>query len=169
MALIYGELLVSKANVRSDVWSNFAVRQKDWPLLRGFISPVELRMLLPGRLPHNSSETVPLSQRYGAELVWTHDDPRSEADEIIANMMKEIIALDVGDGTDAWAQDGWYCIDCVQELLRQRLWQWWHAKKREGNALASVTNELLVDTRWFSLRQLELEHLTDPTAGEYFC
>ena len=99
------------------------------------MSPAELRTFLPGRLPHNSSETVPLLHRYGADM-WQSGRPRSDADETLTRMMTEIIDLHVDTGTDAWTQEGWYCIDCVRELFKQRLWRWWYAKKREGTLVA---------------------------------
>ncbi|EPS99091.1 hypothetical protein FOMPIDRAFT_1147747, partial [Fomitopsis schrenkii] len=109
-----------------DLWGS-----TNWPLLRGLVSPAELRTLLPGHLPQNRFETTALLQYYDAEL-WLSGLTRSKADEIMANMMTELIDLSVDTGTDAWTQDGWYCLDCVRELLKQRLWQWWYAKKREA-------------------------------------
>ncbi|GBE78054.1 hypothetical protein SCP_0109360 [Sparassis crispa] len=54
-----------------------------------------------------------------------------------AELFGEILSLPAGadEGTDptlgAWDADGWFCVGCVRELCRARLWRWWLARKQE--------------------------------------
>ncbi|KZT74887.1 hypothetical protein DAEQUDRAFT_720072 [Daedalea quercina L-15889] len=145
-----------------DLWGS-----TNWPLLRGFLSLDEVRTLLPGRLQHNSTETKPLCKRLGSEF-WLVHRPRPEADEVFTNLMKEMIQLPVDDAV-AWSADEWYCHDCVRELFKQRLWRWWHAKKREAGTPEMEDCWYGYNCRTMVHRQAhaeKLNHLCVPTKGD---
>ncbi|KAH9937419.1 uncharacterized protein B0H18DRAFT_970496 [Fomitopsis serialis] len=139
----------------------------NWPLIRGFISLFEFTTLLPGHLPRNDIETTPLLQRLGSEHYF-RGTCRAEADEIITKLMEEMIETDV-DGGGTWTRDGWYCLDCVRELFKERLWRWWYAKKREGGAPEMENCWYGYNCRTMLHRRLhasKLNHLCVPTRGE---
>ncbi|KAI0768569.1 hypothetical protein BD413DRAFT_614436 [Trametes elegans] len=60
-------------------------------------------------------------------------------DEIVVYDMMKL------DGADAdlehWSRDGWYCVECIKHLFRQRFMLWWRSMKHQGDLKPDVRDE----------------------------
>ena len=99
----------------------------DISLLSGVLTPYERMALLPGLLPRNREET---------KLLLTHImKSRNQKRIPEKDLFHELVDLEIGDDGDAvqeahqWSKDGWYCLECMKDLYRQRLLDWWRQAK----------------------------------------
>ncbi|KAH9922019.1 uncharacterized protein BXZ73DRAFT_104276 [Epithele typhae] len=118
------------------------------------------RKLLPGLLMRNPWECDAM---YGH--LW-HGNGGKVVDE--AALFHEMVNLDMGPDAESWSKDGWYCLDCMRELHRQRFMQWWKVTKAKNGAP-------VLDDCWYGYNcrtmihqqahATKLNHLCTPTRG----
>ncbi|KAI0762675.1 hypothetical protein C8Q74DRAFT_170562 [Fomes fomentarius] len=136
-------------------------------LLSGMLPVQERASLLPGLLSRNGDVTRPL-----LEHVYKGNNGRWITEQ---DLFSELIDLDPGEdeaGTEevhSWSKDGWYCLDCLKELYKQRYMAWW--KQAQAKSGAPVQDDC-----WYgyncrtmthkSYHATKLNHLCKPTRGD---
>lgn len=81
---------------------------------------------MPGNLGRNGGEKQQflLSTNWGVFIGSQFD---------YTKMMDEI--MDIHDDQEhIWQKDKWYCFQCVEQLMKERLWRWWRERKEQGGS-----------------------------------
>lgn len=113
----------------------------DIDLLSGMLPVQERAWLLPGLLSRNRDVTGPL-----LEHIYKGNNGDCIAEQ---DLFSELIDLDPGEdevGTEedhSWSKDGWYCLNCLKELYKQRYMAWWKQAKAKSVSIFS-----LLDVQW---------------------
>lgn len=95
----------------------------DWDYLLGILN-AEMHLHLPGRLPYNMSETIPLCD--------TLLDIRYST--VMARLFSEKEAP-----FDTLTEQDWLCLDCLTEFINHHLYKWWLGRKHEGQSKESAS------------------------------
>ncbi|KZT06332.1 uncharacterized protein LAESUDRAFT_679904 [Laetiporus sulphureus 93-53] len=132
----------------------------NWDLLRGIFCPTFLGTFYPNNLQMNNTE-VNLLLDYLSDVKSRF---RNYITFDYAQFMEEIVEL---HDEEAWSRDGWYCLECVSDLLRERFVWWWLEKKQKAGiriplkACAWGYDCCLQGSDWYHARTMN--HLCRPT------
>ncbi|KAF9817511.1 hypothetical protein IEO21_03362 [Rhodonia placenta] len=132
-----------------------------WPLLRGQLCQTKLFARMPGNLGRNGGEKQQflLSTNWGVFIGSQFD---------YTKMMDEI--MDIHDDQEhIWQKDKWYCFQCVEQLMKERLWRWWRERKEQEGKPVLPNCWYGWNCRTMTHRPQhasKLNHLCKPTRGD---
>lgn len=92
---------------------------------------------LDGHLPSNKVELDALTGQFMSK------NPSGELSFDWTRFFVELCDSDSGDPKD-WDKNGWYCLPCIQVLLKARLRIWWSAKKLDCQFVLSHCRSLVL-------------------------
>ncbi|KZT06333.1 uncharacterized protein LAESUDRAFT_812919 [Laetiporus sulphureus 93-53] len=103
----------------------------NWGLLHGHLSPSIFETLLHGRLRYNIWEMMRMYEILFAQENGTVSFRSPNYNQVMEGLFDTVVPGE-GDAPDVWSKDGWYCLECVRTLFKERLMWYWRAKKEEA-------------------------------------
>ncbi|KAI0076288.1 hypothetical protein K474DRAFT_1663274 [Panus rudis PR-1116 ss-1] len=132
--------------------------KNNWHYLQGYLKrSLASAELLPGLLCRNQTEMTLFR--------WHIAGLQGAGGHIFARLVEDIFDLEDGN----WDKTQWYCLNCIRELMMQRLWKWWREQKVQGGAVLNEDCWYGYNCRTQTHRRYHAErlnHLCEPTRGD---